>query len=609
MLERAGAPRSLRLADGGKSGADVFVTQLVPNETDGPPTRPETCQLGQLCAAALISVTNLSADQSAGESFEIADPPPSATGAAPAKISFDVTIPARESLLLPVHAPLCSAASAEEHCSDEVIVAGTELLAAERDGKILELTFYAPARAVVRLHLESAPTKVELADDIRLDDQWKQETGELEVSLLRGAAPDYRRILRIHLRYTPHVVEKPDPAKNHRHDSEYNVFDAIRFPLASDATIPSGPPLVDADSAAAGHLTVASWNHADNARLAEFELDGAFRGSGSARMFPDEQQFTRLRFQANRNPVAAEPPAPAVSDGLLHGQLAIHTGREHATGPVLFVAPDEAGNAHYQHDFDRDGAPEWVLESSRLRLIVSPADGGRALALVDKATSDEVITLGGSMHDFIVPVSVSPLTSLSAGDFSFNRAYRAEWQEATKDTGLRLTYQQQERSPAGLHVEKTVHFTAPETLEATYRVSIVAPAVPAPSGNAETKQSFISMLSVPVSGIEDGETRFCWQQATAAAPVAAVSASSKAALDQHCETFIPSGEPISVPPDIAHLEILTPGRATLAVEWSSVSAVIVPRNFSAQVYFVFAIPPSTGAPGEFTLRYTVGSGR
>jgi len=68
---------------------------------------------------------------------------------------------------------------------------------------------------------------------------------------------------------------------------------------------------------------------------------------------------------------------------------------------VLFVPLSESGNTHYQYDFDRDGEPEWVLESTRLRLIVSPAYGGRAVALVDKSTNDDLITLDGAAARFL----------------------------------------------------------------------------------------------------------------------------------------------------------------------------------------------------------------
>src|SRR5258708_31028490 len=99
------------------------------------------------------------------------------------------------------------------------------------------------------MHPQSPTTKVERGPDFRLESQWKQETGELEFSIMRGAAPAYRRVLLIHLRYTPHVVEKKDPGKDHRRESEYEVFDAVRVPLAADASILSSPPLIPTEPA------------------------------------------------------------------------------------------------------------------------------------------------------------------------------------------------------------------------------------------------------------------------------------------------------------------------------------------------------------------------
>jgi hypothetical protein len=605
LLVRAGALRSVRRAASSKLNSDVFVTQLISNEASTRSARRQTCVEEQLCAAALVSVTNLSADQPARESFEIMDSRPAAAGATSVAIPFDVTIPARESLLLPVHAPLCSA-STNEHCTDEVISAGAELLGFEGDGKILELTFYAPARATVRLHLESQPTKVELEQDFRLESQWKQEAGELEVSLPRGAAPGYRRVLRVHLRYTPHVVGKLDPPKNHRQGSEYEFLDAVRLPLATDASISSGPPLILAGPGAGGQLIIAAWNRSGSLRLVDFNLDGAFHGTGSARMFPDERQFTRIRFQPTHNSVAADSPAVALADGLLRGQFAVRSGHERASVPVLFAPADETGNTHYQYDFDRDGAPEWVLESNRLRLIVSPADGGRALALVDKSTNDDLITLGGALHDLLVPAPTAPAATLASGDFASNRAYRAAWVEEKQGTGLRLAYSEHENSFAGVHVEKTLRLSAPETVETTYRISLGAAAPSTPAGDLGPKQSFISMLSVPASASEDGTAHFCWQSAAPSASNVTPTTPAKPASGPHCENFVASGEPIAIPAEITRLEIQTSGRHTLTVEWTSARAIIVPKNFSAQVEFALPAPLPGAAPAEFTLRYTVG---
>jgi len=610
LLGRAGIFPGLRRTGGEPASADLFVTQLVSNEIPAPDERTQICVAGQLCAAALVSATNVSSDQTATKSFEMVDPRPAGPPPAPTKISFDVTVPARESLLLPIHAPLCSASSPGEHCADQVISAGAELLGAEREGKTLELTFHAPARATVRLHLESAPTKVELDENIRLDDQWKPESGELEVSLLRGAAPDYRRVLLIHLRYTPHVVEKPDPAKTAHRGPDFEVFDNLRFPLGVDATIPTSPPLIVANPASGGSTVIASSNHADGLRGADFDLEGAFHGTADARMFGVEQVFTRLRFQPARNSGSGEDPGVPASDGLLHGNLSIRSGREHGSTPVLFVPENETGNAHYQYDFDRDGAPEWVLESKRLRLIVSPADGGRALALVDKTTNDGLITLGGALHDFIMPAGAALPEARAAGDFSFNRIYRAEWLTEKQDTSLRLNYREYQNSAAGIHVEKTLRLTAPETVETSYRVSDISPATPATSGSTAARQSFVSMLSIPAPGLEEGNTHFCWDSSgqSPAATAAIATSTSHDASGSNCEDFVPSGAPISVPDGITRIRIVSAVRPTLAVEWASGQMVIVPRSTAADLNLVVPFPAPSDAPLEFTLRYTVEPG-
>ncbi len=392
LLESSGIHRSLLRSGTGAPNLSLVASQLVSNDSASshPPVRP--CVEGQLCAGSLISVTNLSSDEPANESFDdrqIDRASDAGTGGqASSRISFDVTVPARESLMLPVHAPLCAASVSGEHCSDEVVVAGAELLRAERDGKTLELTFYAPARAMVRLHLESEPSKVELDEDIHLDDKWKQETGELEVHLLRGAAPGYLRVLRVHLRYVPHVKERSDRekeerTKNNHRGMEFEVFDAIRFPIGTEATISTHPPLIATDANSGGFLVMASRNYSDEILASDFTVDGAFHGTGTERMFGYEQQFTRMRFQPSRNPAPGDTSAVPASDGLLRGNLDIRAERRHVTTPLLFPTAKEAGNSHYQFDFERDGELDWALESNRLRLIVSPAYGGHAIALVD----------------------------------------------------------------------------------------------------------------------------------------------------------------------------------------------------------------------------------
>ena len=252
-----------------------------------------------------------------------------------------------------------------------------------------------------------------------------------------------------------------------------------------------------------------------------------------------------------------------------------------------------------------------MLESPRLRLIVSPADGGRVLALVDKATNDDLIILGGALHDFIVPAGALSTEAMAAGDFSFNRAYKAEWIAEKQNTSLRLAYSEFENSVAGIHVEKTLRLAEPETVEASYLVSFTPSAFPSQPGNAGAAQSLISMLSVPVQITEDGNTRFCWD--VFVAPAFCSNACDEvrynaAGPDSHCEDFVSSSPPIAIPDGIMRVKILSHDRPTLAVEWTSGQMIVVPRSMSADLRLRVPVPSSAETPAEFTLRYTIESG-
>jgi hypothetical protein len=247
------------------------------------------------------------------------------------------------------------------------------------------------------------------------------------------------------------------------------------------------------------------------------------------------------------------------------------------------------------------------LENKQLRLIVSPADAGRALALVDKSTNANLIALGGALHDFLVPKTPAAQAFVtSSRDFAANRAYRAAWVEEKQGTALQLAYDERQNSSAGLHVEKILRLTAAETIEATYHISSGAAGPSVAENDSAPGQNFISVMTVPVSALDEESTHFCWRSTSSSAPHAITTGAAKSASDMHCENFIASGEPILIPPEIMQLEIQTPGRRAFTIDWTSAHAVILPKNFSAQVQFAIAAPPAGAAPAEFTLRYTVG---
>src|SRR3989442_12700569 len=93
----------------------------------------------QHCALGLLSVTNLSFEDSVEEALEVLSPGAGSQGAPDDYISLRVLLPPHESLLLPLHYPLCAEAGADKECRAEIFHPGAELLRAQGVGRPHEL--------------------------------------------------------------------------------------------------------------------------------------------------------------------------------------------------------------------------------------------------------------------------------------------------------------------------------------------------------------------------------------------------------------------------------------------------------------------------------------
>src|SRR5215472_9053022 len=164
-------------------------------------------------------------------------------------------------------------------------------------------------------------------------------------------------------------------------------------------------------------------------------------------------------------------------DGLIRGTINLKAGHDLRTMPVAFLPPDTKGTNHYRFDFDRDGADEWVLENSQLRLIVSPESGGRAIALMDKSNGENISTSVGLLRDnFSYTESPAGVSEDRAyGRYGmFNRPYTAAWDLDSASPKLRLAYYAPDVFPAGAKIEKTVQLENSNTLRVDYLVSLLA---------------------------------------------------------------------------------------------------------------------------------------
>jgi hypothetical protein len=589
---------------GANEASSLMVSELVSNEGTG--------IFGERQGGrGFLSVTNLSNEETVEESLDVLSPAESARSrSAPgspmeSEISLHVSLPPHESLLLPLEQPLCSRPMAEAECHDSVVAAGAELLRAEREGKSLELTFYAPSRADIHLRFARKPSHITLEDNTA-EAKWDAEKGMLHVVVPRGASPDFRRVLKIDLPYRPGVSEKPPQQKARPGDYEVHISGAVRLPMGEGESLASMPQLVPLEMGHAGRLLVEARNiSANDPRIVDARLEGPVRGSTNLWLRPGGTALEMIKLKTKAGQETDGQDLPAGADGLIHATLAVRSNGVSRTLPLAFLAVREGAVSRYQFDFDRDGAKEWVLESTGLRLIVSPESGGSALAFVDKSSGFSLTSSAGALRDAFSFNGSRPGQSpeRARGRYGlFNRAYAAEWLDESGPPVLRMRYEAPDVLPAGASIEKTVHFEGSDGFQVSYRVKLHGDAKRDVTGaSGQPSQSFVAVNSVLAFSRNNLRTRFCWPAPSTSAP----APSRAAAPAFHCEDFEPGGAPLELPESATRLEMRVPDRPGLALEWEAGKMTIEQESSSAWLRLKFPRLTPGGDPGAYFVRFRV----
>jgi len=596
---------SVRISGDPEMAPELIVSEIVTNEG--------TELLGERKnGRGFLSLTNLAVAKPAEADLKVLSPAASARGTRNDYLPLHVVVPPRDSLLLPLEMPICFP-EREAACDEEIATAGAEFLGAQRDGKTLELTFYVPSKADFRIHLAEKPSHLTLDEmDTKPDSTWETGSKDLVLTIPRGAAPDFRRTLKIDERHAKVLAEREQSHSNKApaEDVDCYVQNAVLFPASGNQFLRTSPAIVLPDQHGKTRLVLIAENRNESASAnVELAFDKVLHGTKNLVVPPRGVISDILDF---RQPDQAGD-APQAPDHLFHSAVEVHVGQDRRVLPIAFLLHTAGTEDHYRFDFDRDGADEWVLENDRLRLIVSPESGGRALALMDKSTGANLSTSVGLLRDNFSftenPAGINP--ARVRGKYGlFNRAYRAAWGGDAANTILNLDYDAPDVYPVGATIEKSIRLEEPDAVRVDYRVSLHAGGAQ-PDSNVRA-QSFVAVNSFSADGEPVAPTRFCWQKpsggnATPSATAKDAQADAKPGsdADEDCEDFVREGKPIEVPDGVSTIQIRTVRQPVMELNWDCAGPcgrmTIQQKYFSA--LFLLEFPSLT--PGAEAAKYSM----
>ena len=603
FLAAAAIQPALRLAGPASDGGELIASEIVTDEGTG--------LLGKRTAGkGFLSLTNISPSTSVQTKINILAPFVSGRTVHAEYSSMSLNLPPQESVLLPLSIPLCAANAAEESCDSTIPEAGAEFLGARREEKNLDLSFYVPARAELNLHLAQKPVHIWLDQtDTHPDSTWTPASHELHLAMPKGAAPGFRRTLKVEMPGARTFKEKRKrPSRASSEDLDILVANAVALPTSGSAFLRTFPALIvpDPDKRINVLLLVQNRNEDAGGRV-DLSFSKPLHGDKTVVVSKGGTASDALDFRQQDFQTAGIPSPP---DHLFHTVIQARVGHDHRAFPLVFLLHSPGAQEHYRFDFDRDGADEWVLENDRLRLIVSPESGGRAIAFSDKLSGENLSTSVGLLRDSFSfaenPPGINPARRHGQYGLS-NRPYIAAWAGGAAHPVLRLRYRAPDVFPAGAEIQKTVRLDGDASLRVHYRVALNSAAGTKTATTASQAQSFVAVNSFPAQERSESPTRFCWHNSSA--PKSASADTAGADPDETCHNFVRDGEAIVLPAGISSVNVRTPGSPEIELAWDCTSLcaqlTIEPKHFSA--LFRLQFPPLVpGAPAaDYSLRITV----
>ena len=237
---------------------------------------------------------------------------------------------------------------------------------------------------------------------------------------------------------------------------EFSLVPTTGFPLREDVTFPIvHPTLASLELPGEAVLRVRVKNWYDHEQAVTIAATG-----DNLKITPP---LTQLVLSSGAEQTMEVHAAPQGGSGTYHLALNLRSG-DYRTGEEVTIAALAKGDAiAYVLDYDRDGFPDVILENSRVRLFVSPNDGGRAFAFASKATGANAFNSVGGMRDSFTkrgePEDLRALPDWTRAEWLglFNRPYAFRITAAAGDKAeVRLECSAPDIYPQGVKLQRTL---------------------------------------------------------------------------------------------------------------------------------------------------------
>ncbi len=169
--------------------------------------------------------------------------------------------------------------------------------------------------------------------------------------------------------------------------ASFRLLSGLQFHFGSQTELTPEPPVAAIDPKAGGNVEISVRNNSSQIQTYHLEPKGAglefLPPKAELSVGPTDER--RVEFRV----FAAEGVA-----GLRDWTLKSSGGAD-VTLPMRLILVPRNATVVWSEDLDGDGAPEWILESSKVRAIFSAQDGGRWMEFTWKDTNANFMPEGG----------------------------------------------------------------------------------------------------------------------------------------------------------------------------------------------------------------------